>query len=153
DGGRRARTGDGMAGVPPCGLRLSGEADEAASAGRQQELPRPRPGGGGGGRLPRVRAGAPASNDRGIMKKKVGIVGAGLQGRRRAPAILEDPDWEIEQVIDLEESRARNLAAPIGAKVGTDWRAVTSNRDVEVVLVLTYPDSHATISLAAMEAG
>lgn len=87
------------------------------------------------------------------MKKKVGIVGAGLQGRRRAPAILEDPDWEIEQVIDLEESRARNLAAPIGAKVGTDWRAVTSNRDVEVVLVLTYPDSHATISLAAMEAG
>ena len=56
-------------------------------------------------------------------------------------------------VIDLVLERAKQLAHLCGAKYGTDWHQAVENRDIDVVLVLTYPDSHAKISVAAMQNG
>jgi predicted dehydrogenase len=86
-------------------------------------------------------------------RRKVAIVGAGLQAGRRAPAVAEDPQFQIALVVDLVRERAERLAKPYGADVDTDWRALTRRNDLEAVLVLTYPDSHAAIAIAAMEAG
>src|SRR5438132_13197341 len=87
------------------------------------------------------------------MKKQVAIIGAGLQARRRVPAIAEDPDYEVTLIIDRKEEKAAALAKDHGARVASDWKAAIADSNIDVVLILTYPDSHAMMSLAAMEAG
>ena len=87
------------------------------------------------------------------MKKRVAIIGAGLQARRRLPAIVEDRDYEVALIVDRKEEKAASLANALDAEVATDWRAAVGNKEIAVVIVLTYPDSHASISVAAMEAG
>jgi predicted dehydrogenase len=86
-------------------------------------------------------------------KRKVAIIGAGLQAKRRSVPIAEDPRFEIAIVVDRDEKKAQRLAGPLGAAVATDWRPVARDPAVDVVLVLTYPDTHAEISIAALEAG
>lgn len=85
--------------------------------------------------------------------KKVAIVGAGLQAKRRVTPILESKEYELALVVDRDEGRAKSLAKPANAKTSTDWRAAIDDKDIAVVLVLTYPDTHAEISIAAMNAG
>jgi predicted dehydrogenase len=87
------------------------------------------------------------------VKRKVAIVGAGLQAGRRAPPIHDDPGWSIGVVVDRKEDRAKKLAAQFGAEPSTDWHAAVRRDDIDAVLVLTYPDSHAEISIAALQAG
>jgi predicted dehydrogenase len=80
---------------------------------------------------------------------KVGIVGCGLVGRKRAAAVR---GHEVTLVADIDHSRARALAQETGAKVASDWRDVV-NDDVDVIIVATQHDSLAEIGLAAVEAG
>ena len=87
------------------------------------------------------------------MKKKVAIIGAGLQAKRRAPAIVEDPDYEIGLIVDRKEEKAGRLAKEFPASISTDWKSAVADPSIDVVMVLTYPDSHAAMSIAAMEAG
>jgi predicted dehydrogenase len=87
------------------------------------------------------------------MKKRVAIIGAGLQARRRLPAIIQDPDYEVALIVDRKEEKAATLAKETGASISTDWRVAIDDKSIDVVLVLTYPDSHAAISIAALEAG
>jgi predicted dehydrogenase len=86
-------------------------------------------------------------------KRKVAIIGAGLQAGRRAPAIADDSSYEIALVVDRHRERAERLAKPHNAVVETDWQAAIRRPDINAVLVLTYPDSHAEISIAALESG
>ncbi len=85
--------------------------------------------------------------------KNVAIVGAGLQAGRRVGPIAASKEYKVTLVVDREEKKAAALAAGVGAKTATDWRAAVDDESIEVVLVLTYPDTHAEISIAAMEAG
>src|SRR5256714_6234483 len=87
------------------------------------------------------------------MKKKVAVIGAGLQARRRLPSIAEDGDYEVALIVDRKAEKAQTLAEALGAKVSTDWKVAISDSAIDVVVILTYPDSHAMMSLAAMEAG
>jgi predicted dehydrogenase len=87
------------------------------------------------------------------VKRKVALVGAGLQAARRSAPIAADARFEIAAVVDRDEAKARRLAAPLGAAASTDWRPVVADPAIEIVLVLTYPDTHAEISIAALEAG
>jgi predicted dehydrogenase len=80
---------------------------------------------------------------------KVGIVGCGLIGRKRAAAVR---GHEVTLVADLDRSRARALAEEIGAKAASHWHDVV-NDDLDVVIVATQHDSLAEIGLAAVEAG
>lgn len=83
-------------------------------------------------------------------KKNVAIVGAGLQGNRRLPAILEDRRFKVTWVIDRIIKRAEIMARRCNARYANDWRQAIGDKDVDVVLVLTYPDSHAEISNGAL---
>lgn len=80
---------------------------------------------------------------------KVGIVGCGLIGRKRAVAAL---GHELVLVADIDLGRARSLAEETGAKATADWRDVVDG-DVDIVIVATRPDSLAEIGLAAVRAG
>jgi predicted dehydrogenase len=80
---------------------------------------------------------------------KVGIVGCGLIGRKRAAAAREHV---VTLVADSDCSRARALAEETGAKATTNWREVL-NDDADLVIVATQHDSLAEIGLAAIKAG
>jgi predicted dehydrogenase len=87
------------------------------------------------------------------MTKQVAIVGAGLQAKRRIGPIMDSKEYRVTLVVDRDEKRARDLAAPIGAKAATGYHAAIDDSAIDVVFVLTHPDSHAEISIAAMQAG
>ena len=88
-----------------------------------------------------------------MTKKRVAVIGAGLQARRRVGPIVEDPRFEVAVVIDRDAGRAAKLADPIKAASGTDWRPAIADPSIDVALVLTYPDTHAEIAIAALESG
>lgn len=76
-----------------------------------------------------------------------------MQAGRRLPALLEDKRVLVTHLVDSDFKRAASLAKQCGAKPGVDWRKAVNDPVVDIVLVLTYPDSHADITIAALEAG
>ena len=82
---------------------------------------------------------------------RVGIIGCGLIGEKRAKAIGK---WgKLTACADRELSRAVALARPYGASHSGDWRQVATSKDVDLCIVSTTHDSLAEITLAAVEAG
>lgn len=82
---------------------------------------------------------------------KVGIIGCGLIGRKRAESFGSAATLVACADKDLE--RARGLAAKAGARASADWQAVVDAEDVEIVVIATPHDSLAQITLAAIQAG
>jgi predicted dehydrogenase len=80
---------------------------------------------------------------------RIGIIGCGLIGQKRAAAIGDDA---IAMVCDSNLERAQTLARRIGATAVNDWRALV-NSDLDAVIVATSHDSLAPITLGAVEAG
>jgi predicted dehydrogenase len=81
---------------------------------------------------------------------RIGIIGCGLIGNKRADAARES--HEVVAVADVLSQRARVLAERTGARVASDWREVVA-ADVDAVIVATRHDELSKISLAAVEAG
>jgi predicted dehydrogenase len=81
---------------------------------------------------------------------RIGIIGCGLIGQKRAGAIGADDS--IAMVCDSNIERAQTLARRVGATAVNDWRALV-NSDLDAVIVATSHDSLAPIALAAVEAG
>lgn len=85
------------------------------------------------------------------MTLRIGIVGCGLIGQKRAKAI--GSSGRLVACADLDESRARAAAANSGARIFSDWRQLVALPDVDAVIVATQHDTLAPITLAAVEAG
>ena len=79
---------------------------------------------------------------------RVGIVGAGLQGRRRAQALKAVGDSELVIVADVNLDAAAALAAHAGCLATSGWDDVLAHDDVEAVVVCTPPHLHADIAIA-----
>jgi len=82
---------------------------------------------------------------------RVGIVGCGLIGQKRAKAI--GGAGRIVACADLDEKRARAAAVHEGVRIFSDWRELVALPDVDVVIVATRHDTLAAITLAAVETG
>lgn len=83
---------------------------------------------------------------------KIGIVGCGLIGYKRAAALYEDD--EIVIAADIRRERAEKLVGFFGQGRATeDWREVVSNTDVEAVFIATTHDMLAEITRPAVENG
>ena len=81
----------------------------------------------------------------------VGIIGCGLIGLKRAKAVPASD--ELIACADVSLDRAQALARSSGAKAVTEWRIITDDPAIDVVIVATPHDSLAEITLAAVEAG
>jgi predicted dehydrogenase len=84
---------------------------------------------------------------------KVGIIGAGLQGRRRARALKAVNDSDLMIVADVWLDTAAAMAADAGCLATSQWEDVVARDDVEAVAVCTPPHLHAEIAIAAMKMG
>lgn len=82
---------------------------------------------------------------------KLGIVGCGLIGAKRAAAV--SAGWELVGCADVQADRARRLAGPVGALATDDWRELLAVKDLDAVVVSTLHDSLAEITLAAVRSG
>ena len=86
-------------------------------------------------------------------KTRVGLVGAGRQGRRHAIAMSQSADTELVVVADVNHDAARLLADDIGCEATPDWSAVVGREDINAVVVCTPPHLHRVISVAAARNG
>ncbi len=84
---------------------------------------------------------------------RVGIVGAGLQARRRAPVFAKLPDAKLVVISALRREHARALAAQFGCEAEEGWDWVGRRDDLDAILVCTPPHLHEKISVLAMETG
>ncbi|MFM8314291.1 MAG: Gfo/Idh/MocA family protein [Deltaproteobacteria bacterium] len=78
---------------------------------------------------------------------RVGIIGAGLIGAKRAKALRAED--KLIAVADLSRERATALATSYGAEVETDWQKLVQRKDIDIVVVAT---SNNAIPICASEA-
>jgi len=83
----------------------------------------------------------------------VAIIGAGLQGRRRARAIHCQGLDRIEIVCDTKLEAAHRLALEVDAIATDNWEKAVEDKRVNCVIVCTPPHMQATISIAALTFG
>lgn len=83
----------------------------------------------------------------------VAIIGSGLQCRRRAPVLIQEPDTRLTVIDSLHPEHARQAAEVFGCEAAADWTRTVARDDVDVVLVCTPPHLHAEIANAALRAG
>ena len=84
---------------------------------------------------------------------RVAIIGAGLQGARRAQALQGLREVELALITAREVRGASPLAARMGCAPGAGWEEAVRRQDIDAVLVCTPPDLHAAITLAAVAEG
>jgi predicted dehydrogenase len=80
---------------------------------------------------------------------RIGIVGCGLIGQKRAAAAT---GHEIPIVCDVNAERAEALARSVGGRGTNDWRELVA-KELDLVIVATTHDHLAEITLAAVQAG
>lgn len=91
------------------------------------------------------------------MSLKVGIIGCGgIAEGKHLPALAKIQEVELVAFCDLIKERAEKNCEKYGsetAQVFTDYNEMLAFSDLDLVHVLTPNNSHAPISIAAMEAG
>lgn len=81
---------------------------------------------------------------------RVGLIGAGRQGSRRARAVKTLEETELVVIADTDLNAARSLAEEMECMATNDWEQVVSRKDLEAVIVCTPNHLHAPISIAAL---
>lgn len=87
------------------------------------------------------------------MKLRVGLVGCGLIGSRRAAEAAAHADSTLTMVADTAPQAAETLTARFDALQAADWRQIVAASDVDVVIVATPNKYLAEIASASLAAG
>jgi predicted dehydrogenase len=80
----------------------------------------------------------------------IGIIGAGLVGRKRAKALAE-LNAKLVFIADTIEDRAKILANQYGCKYTTEWRDVVNDDSVDIIIDATIHKHLAEIAVAAIK--
>lgn len=83
---------------------------------------------------------------------RVGVIGCGRMGERRAGTVMQNPDTTLIAVADADPGRADSLAATLGC-VAEDVDSLVRLPDIDSVFVCTPNRFHAEISTALIEHG
>ena len=85
---------------------------------------------------------------------RIGIVGAGLIGKKRAEAIASlSANLKVDLVSDIDGEKAGELSRFCGAAPCVDWRELTRRDDIDAVIVATPNKFIREIALSALEHG
>ena len=82
------------------------------------------------------------------------LLGAGdISKKRVLPALVAEPRSDVVAVCDLDEARAKDMAAECGAQPFTDYAAALSGSGADAVYVATPIFLHVPHAIQALEAG
>jgi predicted dehydrogenase len=84
----------------------------------------------------------------GIKLQRVGIIGAGLIGEKRAAHLK---GARLVAVADRDQGRALKLASTHGAKTEDQWENLVRRPDIDIVIVATSNDAIAECATAALK--
>jgi predicted dehydrogenase len=84
---------------------------------------------------------------------KVGLIGAGRQGWRRARAAERVPGTELAIIADVDSKAAKLLAKEMGCEATANWKDVVERNDLEAVIITTPNHLHAQMCINAMRRG
>ena len=85
---------------------------------------------------------------------RIGIVGAGLIGKKRAEAIASlSENLKVDLVSDIDAEKAAELSRFCGAVSCVDWRELTRRDDIDGVIVATPNKFIREIAISALEHG
>ena len=86
---------------------------------------------------------------------RVGIIGAGGNTKaRHIPNLRQIPGVRLHAVCNRTLASSRAASEQLGIPHATDsWRAVIDDPEVDAVVIGTWPYMHATLAIAALEAG
>ena len=89
------------------------------------------------------------------MKIRIGLVGAGANTRlRHIPGLQAIEDIEIVCVANRTRESAERVARDFGIpKVIEHWENLVLSRDIDAVVIGTWPNLHCAVTLAALDAG
>lgn len=85
-------------------------------------------------------------------KHRVGFVGAGHISPYHAAALSRIPGVDLAGIYDLDRQRSERLAAQLGTRALPSMDAFAAE-GIDVIHVLTPPESHAQVTLAALQLG
>ncbi|WP_141503414.1 Gfo/Idh/MocA family protein [Paenibacillus luteus] len=89
-----------------------------------------------------------------MQKLKIAVIGAGSISDEHLKAYRNHPDVEIYAICDINEERARLKGAQYGAStIYSSYQELLLDKEVDAVSVCTWNESHAEISIAALDAG
>jgi predicted dehydrogenase len=83
---------------------------------------------------------------------RIGIIGCGLIGRRRA-AVAHEMGHRVVAVADLDAAKAAAVAQECGAEPLSDWQRLVERQDLDAVVVSTVNGALAAITCAALDQG
>jgi predicted dehydrogenase len=89
----------------------------------------------------------------GVRATRVAVIGAGFMGERHARIYAGMPDVELVAICDVREEAARRVAAPTGAAVYSEYRALLGRDDLDAVSVCTPDALHREPCELALRAG
>ena len=86
---------------------------------------------------------------------RFGFIGAGANTRlRHLPGFKAIDGVELQVVCNRSEESSRNVASEFGIRrIARHWREVVDARDVDAICIGTWPNMHAEITVAALNAG
>lgn len=89
-----------------------------------------------------------------MKKYGIALIGCGCMGAAHLDDIYCKENVEIKCVCDLNEAHAKDFARKYGAeRTETDYRKAISAKDVDIVIIATYPRSHLEILTACIKNG
>ncbi len=86
---------------------------------------------------------------------RIGIVGAGRNTREKHIPLLQAIDGvSVSAIANRSVESAQAAAAPFGIRCATDhWESLIEDPDLDAICIGTWPDMHAPVTLAALDAG
>ena len=86
---------------------------------------------------------------------RVGVIGAGANTtRRHLPGFRAQPGVEVVAVANRSLASGRRVADAFGIpRAHEHWTAIVEDEDIDAVCIGTWPYMHATLAIAALEAG
>jgi len=90
----------------------------------------------------------------GMKKLRLGLLGVGRRGKAHLSAITGLSDlFDLVAICDLNEANVRSCVAGFGAEAYADVRKFFSRGNLDVVDIVTPPESHHLMALVAAEHG
>jgi predicted dehydrogenase len=89
-----------------------------------------------------------------MSELRIGVIGAGSISTVHLDAYAQNNEARLVAICDKNEARAKEKADKYGAeKTYTDYREMLADPDIDAVSICTWNNTHAEISIAALEAG